>query len=74
MLFSKILGTDKYERNNDTTNIHPNLGCDEEKGDAIVTKRRISAFCGSDLEVLLRGLGVRKLVLGGLVTSGTGES
>jgi len=36
----------------------------------IVVKKRISAFAGSDLELLLRGLGVDSLVLGGLSTSG----
>jgi nicotinamidase-related amidase len=36
----------------------------------VVVKKRISAFEGSDLEVLLRGLGVDTLVLGGISTSG----
>lgn len=36
----------------------------------VVVKKRISAFAGSDLEVLLRGLGVDSLVLGGIATSG----
>lgn len=38
--------------------------------DILVTKRRISAFAGSDLEVVLRGLDVRHLVLTGVSTSG----
>ena len=41
-----------------------------QPGDIVVTKRRISAFTGSDLEVILRGLNVRHLVLTGLSTSG----
>jgi nicotinamidase-related amidase len=41
-----------------------------QPGDVVVTKRRISAFTGSDLEVILRGLNVRHLVLTGLATSG----
>jgi nicotinamidase-related amidase len=36
----------------------------------VVVKRRVSAFTGSDLEVLLRGRGVRSLVLAGISTSG----
>lgn len=36
----------------------------------IVTKRRYSAFTGSDLDVLLRGQGVTHLVLAGISTSG----
>src|SRR5580692_3859040 len=39
-------------------------------GDLIVTKRRVSAFAGSDLDVLLRGLGAGTLVLAGIATSG----
>ncbi len=35
-----------------------------------MTKRRVSAFTGSDLEVLLRGLGAGTLVLAGIATSG----
>jgi nicotinamidase-related amidase len=40
------------------------------KGDIVVTKRRASAFSGSDLDVVLRGLNVDSLVLVGLATSG----
>ncbi|WP_259069634.1 cysteine hydrolase family protein [Mucilaginibacter sp. X4EP1] len=39
-------------------------------GDILVIKRRVSAFTGSDLEVVLRGLGVQQLVLTGIATSG----
>lgn len=38
--------------------------------DVIVTKRRISAFTGSDLEVVLRSQGIQHLVLAGVSTSG----
>ena len=38
--------------------------------DIIVTKRRYSAFTGSDLEVILRSQGIQKLVLTGISTSG----
>ena len=39
-------------------------------GDIIVTKRRVSAFTGSDLEVVLRAAGIDHLVLTGIATSG----
>lgn len=39
-------------------------------GDVVVTKRRVSAFTGSDLEVVLRSLEVTSLVLTGIATSG----
>jgi nicotinamidase-related amidase len=48
--------------------IHPAIA--PEPGDLVVTKRRVSAFTGSDLDVLLRGLGAGTLVLTGIATSG----
>jgi len=39
-------------------------------GEVIVTKRRVSAFTGSDFEVILRAYGVRHIVLAGIATSG----
>jgi len=41
-----------------------------EAGDLVVTKRRVSAFTGSDLEVLLRAGEIDHLVLCGIATSG----
>lgn len=38
--------------------------------DIVVTKRRVSAFRGSDLEVVLRAQGISHLVLCGIATSG----
>lgn len=38
--------------------------------DIVVTKRRVSAFSGSDLEVVLRAQGISHLVLCGISTSG----
>jgi nicotinamidase-related amidase len=38
--------------------------------EVVVTKRRVSAFSGSDLEVLLRSMDVRHLILTGIATSG----
>jgi nicotinamidase-related amidase len=39
-------------------------------GEIVVTKRRISAFTGSDLEVVLRSLGIQHVILTGIATSG----
>ena len=39
-------------------------------GELTVIKRRVSAFAGSDLEVLLRSRGIGHLVLSGIATSG----
>lgn len=38
--------------------------------EVVVTKRRVSAFTGSDLEVILRAYGTQHLVLTGIATSG----
>jgi nicotinamidase-related amidase len=48
--------------------IHPALG--PEPGDLIVTKHRVSAFAGTDLQVLLRAKEIDTLVLFGIATSG----
>jgi nicotinamidase-related amidase len=41
-----------------------------QTGEMVVTKRRVSAFAGSDLEVILRGHKIEHLVLAGIATSG----
>ena len=41
-----------------------------EPGEVVITKKRVSAFAGSDLEVVLRGGNIRHLVLTGVATSG----
>lgn len=41
-----------------------------EGNDIVVTKRRVSAFTGSDLEVILRAAEIDHLVLCGIATSG----
>jgi nicotinamidase-related amidase len=48
--------------------IHPRIAPDA--GEIIVTKRRVSAFMGTDLDMILRSNGIRTLVLCGVVTSG----
>ena len=48
--------------------LHPALAPRPE--DIRITKRRVSAFTGSDLEVVLRAQGIRHLVLSGVATSG----
>jgi len=45
-----------------------------QTGDIIVTKKRLSAFTGSDLETILRSRGIDTLVLSGVSTRGVIES
>jgi nicotinamidase-related amidase len=66
--FSALAATGAYSAGSPPTEIHPAVAPDP--ADAVVTKRRVSAFTGSDLEVLLRGLGAGTLVLTGIATSG----
>ncbi len=40
------------------------------EGEIVVTKKRVSAFTGSDLEVVLRSMGIKHLVLSGIATGG----
>ena len=53
-----------------TAMVDPKPSIEPEEGDIVVTKRRVSAFTGSDLEVVLRAQGIRHLVLSGIATSG----
>jgi len=50
------------------TAVHPAVA--PEPGDVQVIKRRVSAFAGSDLDVVLRAGGIDTLVLSGIATSG----
>jgi len=48
--------------------VHADLTPQEDE--MTVTKRRVSAFAGSDLEVVLRACGIQHMVLTGIATSG----
>lgn len=67
--FSALAGAGGvYVEGSPAADIHPAVA--PRRGDLVVTKRRVSAFTGSDLDVLLRGLGAGTLVLTGIATSG----
>jgi nicotinamidase-related amidase len=61
-------GGDAYTETHPATQVHASLAPLE--GESVVVKRRVSAFTGSDLDVLLRGLGAGTLVMAGIATSG----
>jgi nicotinamidase-related amidase len=48
----------------------PDPSIDPKPTEMVITKRRVSAFAGSDLEVILRGHKIDHLVLTGIATSG----
>jgi len=51
-----------------STTVHPAVA--PAPGDVLITKRRVSAFAGSDLDVVLRAGNIDTLVLTGIATSG----
>jgi nicotinamidase-related amidase len=53
-----------------STLLNPRPVLDPAEDDIVVTKRRVSAFSGSDLEVILRAENIQRLVLTGIATSG----
>ena len=57
-----------FTEGNPGTEIHPDVA--PRPGDIVVTKRRASAFSGSDLDLVLRARGIDSLVLTGIATSG----
>lgn len=66
--FSALAAAGGLAEGDQSTQIHPALR--PHPADLVVTKKRVSAFTGSDLEVLLRSLEVDGLVLSGIATSG----
>jgi nicotinamidase-related amidase len=67
-IFSHLSGGSGYEEEGTATRIHEAVAplADE----IVVTKRRVSAFSGSDLDMILRSSEIEELVLCGLSTSG----
>jgi nicotinamidase-related amidase len=59
---------DAYTHDHPATQIHASLA--PRGGEPVIVKRRVSAFSGSDLDVLLRAAGAGTLVLAGISTSG----
>ncbi|HVA22674.1 MAG TPA: cysteine hydrolase [Candidatus Micrarchaeia archaeon] len=66
--FSTIAASLALAADHPDTQIHPALT--PLSDDIVVTKKRVSAFAGSDLDVVLRSLEVDALVLAGIATSG----
>jgi nicotinamidase-related amidase len=66
--FAAIRGSGRLVEGDPASDIHPAVG--PAPGELVVTKRRVSAFAGSDLDVLLRAGAISELVLSGIATSG----
>ena len=66
--FSTVMQQASLSTSMPAMEIHPDIA--PQSADIVVTKRRVSAFSGSDLEVVLRAQGISHLVLCGIATSG----
>ena len=66
--FAAAAAAGGFAHDDPLTEIHPAVA--PQPGDIVVTKRRVSAFTGSDLQVLLSALEIGTLVLTGIATSG----
>jgi nicotinamidase-related amidase len=67
-IFSSLATYGGMRIDDPTTEIHPAIA--PRPPDIVVVKKRVSAFTGSDLEIILRSLDVTSLVLTGIATSG----
>jgi nicotinamidase-related amidase len=66
--FAPIRQSGRFLEGSEDIQVHAAVAA--KPGEAIVTKRRVSAFAGTDLEVVLRASGIETLVLAGIATSG----
>jgi len=66
--FSQIKNSDMKLDAEEGYKVHPSLS--PQPNDIVILKKRVSAFTGSDLEVVLRSFGIKHLVLTGIATSG----
>jgi nicotinamidase-related amidase len=66
--FSALAGRTDMALGDAAVEPHPRLL--RGNGEVVVTKKRVSAFAGSDLELVLRAHDVSALVLAGIATSG----
>lgn len=66
--FAAMAGTGRFAAGDPAAQVHPAVA--PQDGDVTVTKLRVSAFAGSDLDVVLRSGGIDTLVLTGIATSG----
>jgi nicotinamidase-related amidase len=66
--FSKVKEHSLFAAGGDGLEIHPAIA--PRPGEVVVTKHRVSAFAGTDLDMILRANGIETLLLTGITTSG----
>jgi nicotinamidase-related amidase len=67
-IFAALADSSTLASNGPATQIHPAV--EPQPGDIVVDKKRVSAFAGSDLDMILRAQRVQTLVPSGIATSG----
>ena len=67
-LFGSLKGSGRFREGTPGAEVHAKVA--PQKGDVIVTKRRVGAFSTTDLETILRAKNINTLVLLGISTSG----
>jgi nicotinamidase-related amidase len=69
-LFAGIKSSPQHQKlfEGERASVHPQLI--DEQNDIVVTKHRVDAFAGTDLQMLLRARDITTLVLFGIATSG----
>ncbi|HEY1690914.1 MAG TPA: isochorismatase family cysteine hydrolase [Polyangiaceae bacterium] len=66
--FGPIRETGRFIEGSAGTEVHAAVA--PKPGDVTITKHRVSAFAGTDLDMILRSNGIDTLVLAGIATSG----
>jgi nicotinamidase-related amidase len=66
--FGPIRESGRFAEGSAGTEVHPVVA--PRPGEVVVTKHRVSAFAGTDLDMVLRANGIETLVLAGIATSG----
>lgn len=66
--FSHVVEQKLFQLGDPAVEVHPAVA--PKPDEAVVTKHRVSAFTGTELEMILRCTGTDHVVLAGLITSG----
>ena len=66
--FSTLKSGNMDLQSEEATSVHSSISL--LPNDIVVVKKRVSAFAGSDLEIILRAFDIKHLVLSGISTSG----
>lgn len=67
-IFGAIRESGRFAAGDPTAEIHPTVA--PAPDEVVITKHRVGAFLGTDLDMVLRANGIRTLVLTGIATSG----